>query len=237
MKTVSKGIVLRTIDYSETSAIAKVFTHNHGLRSFMVRGVKGKRKKTGYLQPLSLVEIEYQLHANKDLSLATSIRHLDAYQSIPVHPHKRVIALFLTEVLHETIKSTHVDEPLFDYLHTRLLMFDLEAWQPNFHLLFLAQMTRFMGFFPLLSNHPKCFDLDEGAFLPHLSNGPYIVRNDAAEALYAIFTDPWNEAISRPLSRKMRGELTTVLVDYYQRHAIGMRPLKSYEILSEVLND
>lgn len=237
MKTVSKGIVLRTIDYSETSAIAKVFTHNHGLRSFMFRGVKGKRKKYGYLQPLSLVEIEYPFHANKDLSVASGIRHLDAFQSIPVHPHKRLIALFLTEVLHETIKGTQVDEPLFDYLHTRLLMFDLEDWQPNFHLLFLAQMTRFLGFFPLLSNHPKCFDLEEGAFLPYSSGGPYIVQGELSKALYTIFAEPWNQAVSQPLSRKTRGALTTILVDYFQRHAIGMRPLKSYEILLEVLND
>lgn len=237
MKTFSKGIVLRSIDYSDSSAVVKVFTHNQGLRSFLIRGVKGKRKKTAYLQPLSLIELEYHLHPRKDLSVAGSVRHLDSYHSIPTHPHKRMVALFLAEVLGETIKSDHVDEPLFDYLHSRLLMFDLEEWYPNFHLLFLAGMTRFLGIFPLLSNHPRCFDIENGAFLAFSSSGPQVVQGEESNLMYLLFTEPWEEAKLIPLSRQARNRLTTHIVTYFQSHAVGMRPLKSLDILTEVLGD
>lgn len=237
MKTFSKGIVLRSIDYSDSSAIVKVFTHNQGLRSFLMRGVKGKRKKTAYLQPLSLIELEYHLHPRKDLSVAGNVRHLDSYHSIPTHPHKRMVALFLAEVLSETIKSDHTDEPLFDYLHTRLLMFDLEDWYPNFHLLFMTGMTRFLGIYPLLSNHPRCFDLENGAFLDFLANGPQVVREEESTLLYRLFTEPWEKAKDIHLNRPTRNRITAHLVEYYQSHAVGMRPLKSLQILTEVLSD
>lgn len=237
MKTVSKGLVLRTIDYSDTSAIAKVFTHNQGLRSFLIRGVKGKRKKTGYLQPLSLIEVEYHLHPRKDLAVASNVRHLDSYQSIPDHPHKRMVALFLAEVLSNTIQSDHIDEPLFEYLRARLLMFDLEEWHPNFHLVFLAGMTRFLGIYPLLNNHPVCFDIENGAFISHTFNGSNALQGDEAAAMYEVFTAPWERAETMALNGAMRNRLTHALVEYFLVHATGMRPVKSLDVLSAVLHD
>lgn len=237
MKTVSKGLLLRTIDYSDSSAIAKVFTHNQGVQSFLVRGVKGKRKKTAYLQPLCLIELEYHLHPNKDLLVAGNIRHLDSYQSIPTHPHKRMVALFLAEVLGQTIKTDHIDEPLFDYLHTRLLMFDLEDWYPNFHLIFLAGLTRFLGFYPLLSNHPRCFDLQNGAFLPTAMSDSQVVSGREAELLFEFFTAPWEQAKEIKLDRATRNNLTEHLTSFYMNHATGMRPIKSLDVLHAVLHD
>lgn len=237
MKTFSKGIVLRSIDYGDTSAIVKIFTHNHGLRSFLIRGVKGKRKKTAYLQPLSLIEIEYHLHERKDLLVAGNIRFLDSYHSIYTHPHKRMVGIFLSEVLSETIKSDHSDEPLFDYIHSRLLLFDLEEWNPNFHLFFMASMTRFLGFYPLLEPEPLCFDADNGAFLRHKANGLRMVHNSEAKVLYRVFTESWDEIRNITIAREVRNKLTAVMVDYYQTHATNMKPLKSLKVLTEMMSE
>lgn len=236
MKTYSKGIVLRAIDYSETSAIVKIFTHNHGVRSFMVRGVKGKRRKTGYLQPLSLIEIEYHLHERKDLSVAGNIRFLDGFHSIPVHPHKRMVALFLAEVLNETLKGDHVDEPLFNFIHSRLLLFDLEEWNANFHLFFMASMTRFLGFYPLLTPGPKGFDPEGGAFTTDIWNS-LVVTGPEVSLLFSLFTEDWEEVKTMQMNRQTRSSLTTRLIDFYRYHSADMRSLKSLQILSEILDD
>jgi|SRR5690554_2850079 len=237
MKTHSKGVVLRSIDYSDTSAIVKIFTHNHGLRSFLIRAVKGKRKKTAYLQPLSLIEIEYHLHERKDLLVAGNIRFLESYHSIPVHPHKRMVGLFLAEVLGEVVKSDHLDEPLFDYIHSHLLLFDLEDWNANFHLFFLAGMTRYLGFYPLLTESPRYFDLENGAFLPASGNHTGHSKAIETEYLYRMFTASWEDLKALKMNREVRNKLTQLIIQYFESHSAGMRKLKSLDVLTEVINE
>lgn len=236
MKAVSKGIVLRTINYSETSAIAKILTHNYGLRSFLIRGVKSKRKKTAFLQPLGLVELEYAYHANKDLITTNSIKHLNAYHSIPHHPHKTMVAFFLAEMISESIKSDQVDETIFDFLHSKLMIFDLQDWNPNFHLYLLARLTRFLGFFPLLSDTPERFDMENGAFGSGAETVNHALKGELAQRLLQFFTAPWEELATLKMNRTERQEVTLSLVTYYQLHSNNMRPLKSLDILTEVLS-
>lgn len=236
MKTVSKGIVLRTINYSETSAIAKILTHNYGLRSFLIRGVKSKRKKTAYLQPLSLVELEYVYHANKELLTTSSIKHLNAYQSIPHHAHKTMVAFFLAEIIGESIKSDQIDETIFDFLYSKLMIFDLQDWNPNFHLYLLARLTRFLGFFPLLSPNPERFDMENGAFGSGAETVSHALKGDLANRLFQFFTAPWKDLAAMKMNRAERQEVTHSLVTYYQLHSTNMRPIKSLDILTEVLS-
>lgn len=47
----TKGIVLRTIKYGETSVIASIFTESFGVQSYIVNGVRtsGKKKQSTFL--------------------------------------------------------------------------------------------------------------------------------------------------------------------------------------------
>ena len=58
----TKGIVLRTIAYGETSVIAAVYTELFGLQSYIVKGVrqatKNRQAKTLYFQPGAILEME-----------------------------------------------------------------------------------------------------------------------------------------------------------------------------------
>ena len=40
-----EGLILSSINYSETSLILKVFTHKNGVQKGFVRGAKSKKKK------------------------------------------------------------------------------------------------------------------------------------------------------------------------------------------------
>lgn len=237
MKTHSKGIVLRSIDYGETNAIVRIFTHNHGLRSFIVRGVKGKRRKMGYLQPLSLIEIEYHFHKRRDLSVAGNIRFLEGFHNIQEHPHKRMVALFLAEVLNETLKSDQSDEPLFDFIYSRLLLFDLEDWNANFYLFFLASMTRFLGFYPLLTSSPTGFDLLGGAFINTNSDSHNAISGPEVQLLFTLFTEEWDVIKAMPMNGQIRSQLSYLFIDYYRYHSADMRALKSLQILTEIMNE
>ena len=57
----ARGIVLHTIKYGDSSAIAYLFTDVLGRMSYMVQGIRSKRgrgNKAALLQPMFLVEFE-----------------------------------------------------------------------------------------------------------------------------------------------------------------------------------
>jgi len=57
----TKGIVLRTIKYGETSVITAVYTELFGLQSYIVKGVRQATKKaeakSSYFQAAAILEM------------------------------------------------------------------------------------------------------------------------------------------------------------------------------------
>ncbi|NTW99752.1 MAG: DNA repair protein RecO, partial [Geobacteraceae bacterium] len=55
----TRGIVLHSMDYSETSIIVRVYTEQLGLQSYIVKGVrkKGARLKRNLFSPLSVLKL------------------------------------------------------------------------------------------------------------------------------------------------------------------------------------
>ena len=57
----TKGVVLRTVKYGETSVIASVYTELFGVQSYIVKGVRQATKKSqgksNYFQPGALLNM------------------------------------------------------------------------------------------------------------------------------------------------------------------------------------
>ena len=75
MKYKSRAIALSYLKQGESSIIAKIFTEEKGLQSFIVKGVRAKKtkKKLGLFQPLQLLNINATL-INKN-SLQSGFLH------------------------------------------------------------------------------------------------------------------------------------------------------------------
>jgi DNA repair protein RecO (recombination protein O) len=236
MKTVSRGIVLRNTEYGDTSIIARVFTDNHGIRSFLIKGARGKRKKTPYLQPLALVEIEFHYHPAKELLMASSVKNTEPYHHISSELNKSFVCLFLNELLNESLSSDHADEDLFEFIRTSMLMFDLKDWNPNFHLYFMIALTRYFGFYPLMNESPGYFNLEEGCFTERKPACTHFIDGRLSFLLHQFCIQPAEKGDALKITRAERSELTHQLVKYFQIHNSSMRPIRSLAVLSEVLN-
>ena len=53
----TKGIVISNTKYAETSIVCKVYTENFGLQTYIINGVRKKKGKSIYYQPLSLLDL------------------------------------------------------------------------------------------------------------------------------------------------------------------------------------
>ena len=67
----TRGIVLRTVDYSDTSLIAKIYTEQFGIQSYLIKGAHRKNAsiKANLFQPLALLELVVYKKEKKQLQV------------------------------------------------------------------------------------------------------------------------------------------------------------------------
>ena len=234
----TNAIVINSIKYGDTSLIVTCFTEQSGLKSYMLKGVLKSKKakvKTAYFQPLTLLNITAN-HNNK--GALNSIRDVQVshfYQSIYSNIKKQSIALFLAEILHFSIKEEEQNKTLFSYLETSFLWLDTHEKTTNFHLLFLLNLTKFLGFYPELINVNKnYFNLLEGNFTNqkvfHSVSGENLVQ---FRKLLGINFDAIDQV---DFSASNRQAVLSTLIQYFELHLSGFRKPKSLEVLKTIFS-
>ena len=69
--------------------------------------------------------------------------------SVPFDVRKSTISMFMAEVLYRLIREVEANEPLFDFLCEAVLKLDaMREGVANFHLWFLANLSRLLGYRP-----------------------------------------------------------------------------------------
>ena len=234
----TKGIVLHTVKYSETSIIAKIYTEKLGLVSYMVKGVRSSKatSKAAMLQPLTLLDMEVSHRENKQLQYIKEFRRDYVYRSIPFDTVKSTVAIFLLELISKSIREQEQNSEMFEFIYESLCVLDQsEKMNPDFHLLFLVHFTRHLGFMPHsnFSTQNAFFEMTEGVFIKQQSELNVMSRVESEllnDLMQANPFDPTPLKISRQERKLMMGNL----VRYYQLHLENFS-LKSPEILEAIL--
>ena len=163
----ARGIVLHTIKYGDSSAIAYLFTDVLGRMSYMVQGIRssrGRGNKAALLQPMFLVEFEGVEQPHAQMHRIREMRSLRPLMSVPFDVRKSTISMFMAEVLYRLIREVEANEPLFDFLCEAVLKLDAtQEGIANYHLWFLVRLSAYLGFYPgneYIEN--GCFDIRGG---------------------------------------------------------------------------
>lgn len=243
MLTTTKGIVLQHFKYAEKSVIAKIYTQDFGLQSYILNGVRNKKSKNKavYLQPLSLVEINAVHKEKKGLERVKSIQLDFPFNTIPFDIGKSSIAFFIAEILYKSIKEEESNQFLFDFLYHSIKILDLaDSGYANFHLLFLANLSKHLGFYPqkpeILGNSKIYFDLQEGCFVNLQPFHNSFIEPPISTLFFDVFGTNFDAMESLKLTQKQRKRLLSTLLNYYSLHLSNFDNLKTLDILEEVLN-
>lgn len=239
MQVTTKAIVLSSLKYGDTSLIVKAFTASDGLKSYLLKGVMGSKKgklKPGYFQPLMQLEI---VANHKNRGTLESIREVKVampYKSLHTDIVKNSIVLFLAEMLGNSIHEEEQDESLFNYLEYALLWLDEHRANPNFHLLFLLNLTKYLGFYPDTSfQNLPFFDLQEGSFSKTPSLNP-LIQNEILGNFKQFLGTNFEALQTIQLTKSNRRELLKMVILYYRLHVHGFREPKSLAVLNSVFN-
>jgi len=235
----TKGILLHQIKYNDSALIVQFYTKDFGRQSFIIRGVRGKRKgnQAALLQPMSVLEIVAYFKRTREVQ---SVKEYAAsFVTLNIHKNikKSCIALFLGEVLSSVLKEESPNKELFGFIEDSVLYLDtIEEPFSNFHIAFLAGLSSYLGFEPdkTMQETGCFFDLMNGNFCvlppPH---GNY-ATSEVSEILLSFFNSSFDAIMKYPLSGTIRNEVLETILRYYSLHLPGLKKIRSLEILHEV---
>ncbi|WP_020532412.1 DNA repair protein RecO [Flexithrix dorotheae] len=222
----TRGLVLNFVKYKETSIIARIYTEEFGLKSYIINGVRSKRSKVNKIalyQPLTLLDLVIYNKERRDINRISEAKIHYPYQSIIFDFKKITISIFLTEVLSKTLKEEEKNTALFEFLSTSLQTFDhLPADFENFHLQFMLKLSRYLG-----------FTIDTHHDLTHQR----IQHSDhfgSSEIIDQMLQMPYTGKILT--NYKTRNLILDKLLGFYQFHFENFKEVKSHEILRELIH-
>lgn len=236
----TRGIVLKTTNYSETSVVVQVFTEAFGIQSYMVKGARKPRAKipSNLFQPLNLLDMVVYFKQNADMQRLSELKNNPAFETIPYSIEKSTVLLFLNEMVYKSIRSHSADHDLFEFIYHSLHLLDQHnVFVPNFHLWFLVRLAKYLGFLPGIDQQEKdFFDLKEGVFSNLIPIHPYYLSGDLKRSFVHLIALSPVELGVLSLTAVQRRELLDYIIQYYMFHLEGVNNIKSLAVLQEVLH-
>lgn len=239
MLSKTNAIVLSKIRYGDHDVIVKCYTKSRGVVSYILRGVLKSKKsnsKIAYYLPLSQLEIEENFRPKQSLHYITDVKLSVPYQYMHTNILKGAVVMFLSEILTTTLKEEEANPSLYEFLETTLQWLDHETEFANFHLLFLLELSKHLGFYPdtSQSNFPY-FNLRSGSF-ELKPQTPYTISGENLVLMKQLLGIKFDSLNSLKLHSKQRQSFLNLLLLYFELHLSDFRKPKSLQVFNEVFH-
>jgi DNA repair protein RecO (recombination protein O) len=223
----TKGIVINYVKLKETSIVVTIYTQQFGIRSYIensARSTKAKNKMALF-QPLTMLDLVVYEQPNKNISRISEMRCNHAYLTIPYKIEKSTLAIFLTEVLKKTLKEETENPMLFDFLEYSFLNFDVVDKVATFHLVFLLQLSNYLGF---------SFEDTDYIIAEFKEIGVKAFSNEAYLNLKILLNASYENLPN--MATAIKAETLELILAFYKIHVSGFHELRSLPILKEILH-
>jgi len=233
----TQAIVISALKYGEADLIVKAYTLSDGLKTYMLKGVLKSKKgkfKASMFQSLTRLEIIANHRGADRMEYLKEAKVVNSYQSIYTHPVKMTMAIFLAEMLKNTIKEEEGNPPLFNYLEYSFEFLDGADKIASFHLLFLLNLTRYLGFQPEMQNQDlPVFNLLDGVF-QDIPTNDYCMEGRNVDLLKSLLGTDFDTLQHIKMNQTSRNEFLNMLLLYYELHIEGFHKPKSLKVLKEI---
>ena len=242
------AIVLRTVNYSESSIIVTLFSKESGKITLMAKGArKPKSQFAGQLEPMNILNINYFYKDGRNIQLLKNSSFIEDSMDIRENFDSLNYGLTIVEILDKLLHENDID-PIIFRLSIRIFS-TLKSAQINYDIVFsffLLQLSVRLGFMPELNKCCNCFiDLETAKFDEH--RGELICNNCVYEGkinfsvgtiklLQALLKTHIDNLYELKYDDQNLNELDSFL-DYYSKfHLEGMSQVKSIKILRELVH-
>jgi len=233
MKYKSRAITLTYIKQGESSIISKIFTEKHGLQSFIVKGVRSKKakKKLGLFQPLQLVDINATLIPKKGLQYLAEITIIETISTDKINMNKNFLAIFIAEISSKVLQENEQNSGLFKFVwEIKQKLYNANTVDENFALLFMLNLSKYLGFFPSTENiNAPFFNLETGEFSGKAFNLNIYLTEEKTTILKHLLL---GEKINIP--QELKSELLKDIIQYFRLHHYNLSNITSHLIIESL---
>lgn len=239
----TKGIVLKTVKFGETSLVVTFFTALFGLQTYMVNGVRALSKKGtakgAYFQSGAILELVVYHNEFKNLQRIKEFRWSHLYDHIFSDVFKNAVALYLIELVSKLVKEPEPNIDLFNFIEDALLNLDRagKTVTANFPLFVALHLAVFSGFRIRDNYSEDCnfLDLQEGLFIEKQPNHSFYMEGKEAEAVSHTLKILHPQDLEYlKLNQEQRRRLLNALETYYALHIADFGSMKTLPVLREI---
>ncbi len=235
----TKAIVLSSLKYGDTSLIVRCFTWHEGVKTYLIRGVLKAKKgkiKAAYFQPLTQLNIEANHNNKGSLNSLKEVHVINPYKNIYSNIYKQTIVLFLSEIVSSSIQEEEENTPLFSFIETSLIWLDAHDKISNFHLLFMLNLSKYLGFYPDVSGiENQCFNLVDGGFTTATLEKE-VINGDDLDQFKKLLGTNFDTIEEVKFSKRERQQVLSIIIRYFELHLDGFRNPKSLGVLETVFS-
>lgn len=236
----TRGIALKTTNYSESSVVAQIYTEELGLQSYLINGARKPKAKIhiNMLQPLHMLDMVVYVKDNGALQRIKEAQASPTIQNIPMDITKSSVAMFINEILFKVLKHQSPDPNLYHFIHQSIIWLDETSSSiQNFHLCFLMKLSHYLGYMP--STNPTIkpfFDLAEGVFTSYAPAHTYVLQEPHTSLFHKVLSANYDDCNSISIGHKDRIYLLQQIINFYKLHTENFGKINSLVILEEIFH-
>ena len=241
----TKGLVLRSVKYGETSIIVAIYTELFGIQSYLVNGVRTSSKKgpgkASLFQPAALLDLVVYHNELKNLQRLKEFRWGYLYGHVFSDVLKNAVALFMVELLQKTIKQPEHNPDMYHFIEDSFMHLDNSeaAVVANYPLFFALHLANLFGlrFSDDYDEHKTFLDLKEGVFVAEQPMHPYFLGGQYTYTTSQLLRtlQPY-ELTEIKLNHETRRVLLQAYQTFYALHFQDFGTMKTLPVLQEVLS-
>lgn len=232
----TRGIVLRTTKYGDTSVVVRIYTEQFGLQSYIINGVrsvKGKGKASLY-QHGNLLDLVVYYKEQGGLMRISESSFAHIYEQMPFNIIKGSLLLFYIELLNRIIREGESQTALFDYLFESLIDLDQTDKKIAAHpIWFLLGMSKYLGSYPHISGG-RYFDLQDGVFTDLIPRHMAYLSESDTQTLRSCIEPELRNYDQIKLTATERKRLLHQILQYYQHHVADFGEMRSLDVLESL---
>lgn len=244
MITKTEAIVLRTVDYGESSLIATLFTRTHGKIAVIARGArKPKSKFAAFLVPGQLLEVVYYMKSTRSVQTLSDASYIVKLNELRTNLQKMAVMITTLELASQVIHENEVNEPVFDFLKKMLSWLnDCESVSKTIFPYIQIRLAQLLGIGlqpEIRQKQPvKGFlNIQSGTLSDVQEGGDVVMLTEAQFAFVYKSLHSMSSAIfEMELNSQELRNLIQYLDRYFRFHIEGIKPRKSDKIFDQLLN-
>jgi DNA repair protein RecO (recombination protein O) len=251
-----EAVVLRSMNYQESSKILTIYTRQSGAMGVLVKGARRTKNKFGAsLDQLAHINAIVYVKESRELQLLTDAELISSFPKTQQNFDKLFISLSVIELLYLLSRHTEQNEPLYDLLLE--VIYAIERATNSVITLFYyfeAHVVRLLGFQPSLERCSECNrssrELAESGVanvLFEYQRGSYLCESCMPHSDDRLLTDlravmMWEHLgradvkniMGLTVPEAIQGDLDTMLTRYLEYHQPEIRQLRAKKLFDSM---